>query len=156
MNPSVFHIIQYIINNFLFIDHDLYSSSDLTKELMSVGFGSDEINQAYQFMSYFVPGKEDSVKLTDDYFSSFFMAEPFQSVLHRINETLILFRELNLVTNQKIEQIFQKIEINYQRLEEPEFLFGILMDIFGELEILTNPETYLVLFPLAFPYRKVL
>jgi len=157
MNPSIFHIINYILNASPKLD--LENSEKITKELLHIGFNSDDVNTAFYYLGFFVQTNFDFLEL--DVQGADFQAFTFQdnivgSLLEKLAGLVTLFRETNIIKNKNVINFVNDIEKNINDIQNPEVIFDILDDFFNDCDHYFDSDEVFLLFPLAFRYRDIL
>lgn len=155
MNTNVYHIINYIIQTRISIKSELYLNTDLTRELLSVGFGSDDINLAYLFLSPYMPPNDKKSSIPEEYMTLNFSFDGTSGLIKRFNELIILFRELNIITNQKVIDMYTMIQQGLTKLDNPDTVFEVLENLMVDTDVFLDFDHLFLLFPLAFSYRKI-
>ncbi len=158
MNTHVFEIVHYIINSEKIFNIDSEKIQSLVKELIRIGYKTKDINMAFQMLGHFINFNH---KISNKFLeSSLYNKEDIKpdftaEVLKKVNNFVMLFRELNLINDEKVEKVYDAIQQRVGILNEPDTLVEILEDyLMGDLDIF-DIEDFLLTLPLAFRYRKI-
>ncbi|MBP7461764.1 MAG: hypothetical protein KBA26_10785 [Candidatus Delongbacteria bacterium] len=155
MNTNVYHIISYIIQTRISVKSELYLNTDLTRELLSVGFRSDDINLAYLFLSPYLATSDTKSSISEEYMTLNLSFDGTGSLIDRFNELITLFRELNIIDNQKVADTYTLLQQGYNKLDNPDTVFEVLEKLMAGSDVFLDFDHLFLLFPMAFSYRKI-
>lgn len=148
----------YSIVNFIFYktqqDGKLKDiSKEITRDLLNAGFDSDDINQAYYYLGYYLKNQNE----TENYPGNFEMSmENNMDIIETLNNLVILLRETNMINDQHVKQAYITIRKLKRRKIEPELLYELIDSFFNGLFDEKTVEDILFMTPLALQYRDVI